>query len=254
MVRSLLKLNGCVIAAQDGEIGKLRDVYFDDDKWVVRYLVVDLGHWLPGRKVLLAPSVVLLPQPDHHHLRVSLTRAQVEQSPDVSTDLPVARQKRIELHHHYSWPTYWGPVSLDPWPMNVPPQDTAEPSDEMEHPAFDPHLRSVHEVSGYHLGASDGSIGHVADFYANDATWEIRYLMVNTGDWLPGRRVLIPPFWLVRNINWASREVTVALSRDRIRHIPAFDPASPISPEMEKTLHDYYGSPTYGTTAEPIAK
>jgi hypothetical protein len=244
---NLVELNGSTIIARDGEIGKLRDTYFDDDAWVVRYLVVDVGHWLPGRRVLLAPMVLQSQEGGVRGLHVSLTKEQVEQSPDVSTDLPVSRQKRIDLHRHYSWPVYWVPSSYDPWPISVPLADEGGSSGEVQPAKFDPHLRSVHEVTGYHLAASDGDIGHVVDFLANEVTWEIRYLVVKTGNWLPGRRVLIPPYWLVRDINWPQRSVEVALTQERIRNSPSFDPHTTITPEVEQRFHDYYGSPTYGS-------
>ena len=78
MLRSLKILLGETVVATDADIGKVHDFYFHDDTWIVRYLVVDTGHWLPGRKVLITPSALGKPDCDALTLPVALTRGQVE--------------------------------------------------------------------------------------------------------------------------------------------------------------------------------
>jgi len=244
MLRSLKNLRGYNILASDGEMGKARDFFFEDDSWCIRCVVVDTGHWLLGRKVLLAPGVFQKPDWSSHSVRVLLTKEQVEKSPDVTTDLPVSRRKEIELHQHYGWPMYWVPAGAGPWYVFAPtPLDPQEPPKETPRHGEDPHLQSVREVTGYHIQASDGAIGHLEDFIADDVTWEICYLVVDTRNWLPGRQVLIPPHRLVQNIQWAAHQVEVALTRESVRNSPDYDPNSPVNHEIEKRLYDYFGRP-----------
>jgi hypothetical protein len=184
MLRNMTAMRGDVILARDGDMGLVVDVYFDDERWSVRYLVVDTGHVMPERRVLIAPGVLVSGQPADKLIRVRLTRREVERSPDVKTALPVALQ------------------------FDLPQQRRA---------AADPHLRSSELVIGYQVQALDGPAGHVRDFVVDDATWAVERLVVDTG-WF-GSRVLISPM-SVRSIDWPLRRVHVALEREAVRRSP----------------------------------
>lgn len=252
MLRSLNALKGYHIAATDGEVGKVHDFFFDDEFWIVRYLVVDTGHWLPGRKVLLTPGVLHRPEWRGLVVRVNLTREQVQDSPDIDTDKPVSRQQELELHRHYGWPYYWPYPGIMPgFVAPVPPPDAEEGRGSAEgKDKRDPHLRSVREVTGYHVQASDGEIGHVEDFIADDESWTVRYLVVATRNWLPGRSVLVSPYWVASAISWAERKVNIIMTRENIRNSPLFDPAGLVNREYETRLYDYYGRPGYWVKPE----
>lgn len=242
MLRSIKSMFGYIILAKDGDIGKVHDFFFDDEKWTIRYLVVDTRYWLPGRKVLISP--VALGQPDWDSMRfpVHLTKEQVENSPDIDTDKPFSRQQQIDLHTYYGWPYYW-PVGgyFVPPPLSPPTKRVKKkPQREMG----DPHLRSTKEVTGYHIGATDGGIGHVEDFISEDEDWVIRYMVVDTKNWLPGRKVLISPQWIER-VSWNEKKVHVDLSREAVKNSPEYDEAAPVNREYEVRLYDYYGRPTY---------
>ena len=242
MLRSLKVLRGYTISAKDGHMGHIHDFFFDDTLWIVRYGVVDTGRWLPGRKVLLSPGVLLDPNWREQSFSVGLTREQVRTSPDIDTDKPVSRQHQVELHSHYGWPYYWiGEGGVVP----IPPIALPPSRPEADKKSGDPHLRSVREIIGYGVEASDGDIGKVDDVIADDATWAVRYLVVATHKWLPGRRVLISPQWLVGPISWAARSVKIILSRENIKNSPKFDPATPVNREYEARLYDFYGRPQY---------
>ena len=103
---------------------------------------------------------------------------------------------------------------------------------------------STKEVSGYHIHAFDGSIGHVDDFIVDDESWVIRFLVVDTKNWLPGRKVLIAPLW-VDAIDWESRQVRVDMTMEAVKNAPEFDPEAPINREYEERLYDYHGRPKY---------
>ncbi len=251
MLRSLAKLKDYRILAIDGELGKAQDFYFDDRYWTIRYLVADTRKWLPGRLVLISPFTLQEPDWFSDKLPVNLTKQQVKDSPEVDEARPVSRQKEVDLVNYYGWPTYWAGVGNE-YPGVLPVADQAITNREAEEAAGkeeeDPHLRSTEEVSTYQIHATDGEIGQVDDFIVEDNTWIIRYLIIDTRQWmhwLPGgKKVLISPEW-VRKVDWAESKVFVGLSREQIKNSPEFDPSVPVNREYEVRLYDYYGRPSY---------
>lgn len=242
MLRSALHLRSYQIAGTDGGLGKIKDLLFDDRLWVVRYLVADSGSWLPGRRVLIPPAVVEQPDWDERVLPVNLTRNQIKESPGLDEDRPVSRQHEVEMHAYYGWAPYWaGPAGLHP-PV-VPPQE-ADLIPETER--GDPSLRSCVEVTGYRVSASDGALGQVEDLIVDDEGWPIRYAVVGTKTWLPGRKILIPPRW-VRSFSWDERRAALELTCEQIKNGPEYNPADPINRAYEARLYDYYGRPRYWT-------
>ena len=218
MLHSVIDMYGCRIQAIDGRIGKVEEFYFDDRDWTVRYLVVDTGDWLPGRRVLISPLSVGQPNPSDNSLPVGLTVEQVENSPIMGQDEPVSRQHRTQLHLYYGWPIDW---------------------DDATEEAGDPHLRSTKEVAGYYIQARDDEVGHVEDFIVDDETWIMRWMVVDTRNWLPGRKVLVAPKW-IQAVDWVERKVNVDLLRETIKNSPEYDPMAPLSRAYDDMLHSYY--------------
>jgi len=244
MLRSLKEILGYQILALNGDIGKVHDFFFDDGFWAIRYIVVDTGAWLPGRKVLLVPSALDKPEWEARALPVRLTKEQVKNSPEMDVDKPVYRQIEIALHEHFKWRPYWIPSP----PGAVPPipleSEVEQEEGKLQVDSDDPHLRSVKEVMGYHIQAGDGEIGHVEEFIADDMTWFIRYMVVDTRNWLPGRKVLIHPGW-IEQVGWGDSKVHVDLSREIIKNSPEYDPTAPVNRKYEERLYDFYGRPKY---------
>jgi uncharacterized protein YrrD len=248
MLRSANDILGYKVDAEDGTVGTVHDFFFDDVYWVVRYLVVDTGTWLSGRRVLVSPLSIEGAHWASRSVSVGLTRDKIREGPGIETDAPVSRQKEAELATYYGWPAYWGPFPT----LVEPPADVTAPTeDEPETPPDvntsepskgDPHLRSVREVTGYDLEADDGEIGHVEDFIVNDEGWTIRYMVVDTRSWLPGRKVLIALGWIV-SFSWDQRKARVSLTRDRVKDSPEYDSSAPVNREYEMRLYDYYGRP-----------
>lgn len=241
---------GSRLAADDGSLGSVKDFLFDEDHWTVRHLVADTGHWLPGRKVLVSPVSVKEVDWVSRKVFLSLTADDVKKAPELDKDAPVSRAYERRWYDAYGYPYYWG--SVDVWggggiypadlvaaeQPSVASQEHKDPEDE------DRILRSASEVSGYHIQAADGEIGHVDDYIFDDETWTIRYLVVDTRNWLPGRKVLLAPGWLDA-IHWAESDVTTSLSREAVQNAPEFDPSVPVNREYEQRLYDYYGRPVY---------
>jgi hypothetical protein len=246
MLRSAKTLHDYTVLAKDGDIGKVYDFFFHDDTWIIRYMVVETGHWLSGRRVLLTPGALGTPDWSGLTFPVALTRGQVEKSPDVETDKPVSRQHELDLHGYYGWPGYWSDPGMGFWPPMMPlaPILAVKASAKATEEKADPYLRSAREVAGYHLHASDGGMGHVEDFIIEDPSWVIRYLVVQVSNWFPAKKVLISPQWL-GGIRYLERKVDVNLTKDRILHCPEFHPAEVVNREYEMGLYDYYGQPGY---------
>lgn len=246
MLRSSKEIIGYPITAQNGDIGRCKDFLFDDVAWTVRYMVADTGRWIPGRKVLVSPMSLDKPDWGSKRIPVKLTKKQVEDAPALEIDEPVSRQHEGELLRYYGYPYYWIGDGL--WGMAASPDALARKVEERGSgvPALsgDPHLRSVDEVTGYHIHARDGEIGHVEDFILSDETWALRYLVVDTRNWLPGKKVVISPDW-VEEVRWADEEVVVELTRKEIEDSPPYDPNLPVNRDYEVRLYDFYGRPAY---------
>lgn len=239
MLRSTSSLKKYHIKATDGTLGKVKDLLFDDQLWVTRYLLADSSAWLPGRWVLIVPSALGEPNWETGELPVELTKEQVNNSPGVEEDQPVSRQREAELHTYYRWNPYWsGPTVGAPIvpPARIPETAADGPGDS--------HLRSVTEVTGYHIAATDGEIGHAEDFIIEDDTWWFRYIVVDTKNWLPGRKVLVSLRW-IRKIDWSQHMVEIDLTREQIKASPHYDPTAAVNRRYEEQLFDFYGRPRY---------
>ncbi len=231
MVISIKLLQHLHLYATDGEIGKIRECYFDDAQWVIRYIVVETGNWLTQRMVLLAPAVVRSVDAKASALHVALTRDQIKQSPNVDTALPVSRQKEQELAQYYQWPLYYtetGTWDAALYPASrggipVPATDTQARRKNEPPPKGDTHLRSTREVTGYHVLARDGELGHVADFLLESSAWSIQNIVVDTSNWWMGKKVLVAASAL-EAIDWEERQVTVKLTRNEIQHQLPYQP------------------------------
>jgi hypothetical protein len=250
MLHLVSRMRGAAVHATDGEIGTVEDLYFDDEHWTVRYVVVSTGAWL-GRSVLLSQMAVAEGW-TAGLLHVKLTRAQVQSSPDAATHEPVSRRLESDLLRHYGYPIYWGGTSV--WGaygipsalLGAPPEPVAPPLTTVpaasaaagsqrstDQSRDDRHLRSAADITGYHIEATDGRIGHIDDFLIDDRSWQIRYVQLDTSNWIGGKAVAISPR-VLREIDHVARLVKVAVSRDVVKRAPALDsldlPAAETSP------------------------
>lgn len=250
MLRVISELEHYRIEAVDGSVGSCKDFLFDDEQWTVRYMVADTGKWLAERKVLISPISCEKPDWEKKKFPVSITKKQVEESPLLKEKDTVSRQYEMKHLSYFGWPFYWSGAKL--WGFGVTPAELRFRKDSPERKAEEAavatieetHLRSVGEVTGYHIEAKDGGIGHVDDFVMDDESWTIRYMVVDTRNWLPGKKVLVSPEW-VRDISWNSRRVEIGMTREEVKDSPEFEPQKPVNREYEVRLYDYYGRPHY---------
>jgi PRC-barrel domain len=252
MLYKAKSLKGYRLNSRNGDIGKIKEFYFDDRFWTIRYLVADAGNWLSGRQVLISPYALGLVNSEAKEIGVDLTKKQIEDSPSLDSNKPVSRQFEQAYYGHFGYPLYWTGLcawGYYPYPARVPEQWKKTSKEEK---AWDPDLRSTNDVSGHHIQGTDGEIGHVEDFFIDDQTWAIRYLVVDTHNWLPGEKVLISPQWIDR-ISWGERKVFVNLPREAIKLSPEFKEESLLSRAYETDLCGHYNRPEYWAD-ELIAK
>jgi sporulation protein YlmC with PRC-barrel domain len=241
------------VIGTDGAVGTVSDLYFSGDTWNVRYLVIETGTWLTDRKVLLAPAAIDQVDWPNGAVKVRQTRQQIKDSPPIKIDEPLSRQLEGNLARYFNWPKYWPPF-LEPIAGAPPLGDKFEElgpareescstaTEESDASA----LRSAREVKDYRLEATDGEIGHVEDYIVDDTAWVVRYLVISTRNWLPGKKVLIAPRW-AESIDWPGKQVHVGLPRSAIRNSPEFDPSTPVNRQYETHLYDFYGREKFWT-------
>src|ERR1700691_2379371 len=248
MLRNTADLKGFAIRATDGELGTVDQLYFDDKTWAIRYLTVETGGWLGGRGVLISPISIVHTDWQAKQVDVSLTKKQVENSPDINTHQPVSRQHEAAYYGYYGYPYYWdGPYMWGPafYPSGVSIAASREAlAERIGKESTDSHLRSTEGVTGYDIEAADGEIGHVAGFVVDDKAWAIRYIEVATRNWWPGKMVLVSPAWIER-MSWIDSKVYAGLSREAIRNAPEYVESMPITREYENRLYFHYGRPPY---------
>lgn len=247
MLRSVNSLGSQALKARDGQIGHCKDFLFDDQFWTVRYMVANTGSWLTGKKVLISPMSISHFEWENRRFEVDLTRDEIASAPPIEEDAPVSRQYEIRWAKHFSTTPYWiGPYAwgTSEYPIGLPKQGVRD--DIVINPDIDQdkNLRSANEIIGYKISASDEEFGHVEDFILDDENWTIRYMVVDTRNWLPGRQVLISHLW-IEFISWQGRKVMVSLTKKQIENSPAYDPSAPVNREYEEQLYDYYGRPKY---------
>lgn len=266
MLQVVSALKGYSIAAKDGALGTVSDFLFDDSTWKVRWLVIDTGKWLTGRKVLVHPSAVGYADYGSRELTVALTKTQVKDSPDIAQDRPVSQRVQNDLYGYYGWDPLWGggmygaglyggglygvgmggiasPVSAGAY-FGAGAVREAERGD-VSRDEGDPHLRSIAEVTGYHVHATDGNIGHVENFLVDSESWGVRYLIVDTSNWWIGQHVLLSPY-AVKEVDWSDRHIRLDLVRDQVKSSPPWNPADMIDGDFERRLHSHYDWPGYG--------
>ena len=239
MLQRVDELKGFTIHATDGDIGRVCDLYFDDHRWTIRSIVVDVRHWLPGRRILLSPVSVRDTDWAHREIIVTQSRDQVGKSPSVDTDQPLGRERIAPLRECYTLPYSWAVGGF--FSASAP---SAQRPRAARRRLGDPHLRSTRALGGYGVRAVDGDVGHVDGFLVDDGAWTLPYLVVNTLHWWRSSRLLVPTEWIAWT-SWIELAVHVDLRVERIASAPDYDPAQPVTDADELRLSAHYGHPRW---------
>lgn len=235
MLIAFSKIDGTKLLGNDDSIGTLKDAFIAEADWSVRYLVADTGKWLPGRKVLVSPTALIAHDWATRSAATRLTQQQIEEGPDIDLMQPISRQMELELAQHYDYPVYWastaglggsGVVAMPPSAF-VPTDEQREIEQQLS------NHRSASELVGYSIKASDGDLGHVEDLIIDDQDWFVRYIAIDTKNWMPGRKVLVSPQW-VDSVSWADQTLQVDLTREEIKGSPKYDPSQPVNRDYEQ--------------------
>ena len=237
-------LTGFKLNGRDGEMGKVKEFYFDDQHWTVRYLVADTGNWISDRLVLISPYALIGVNVQNQCINVNLTKKQIEDSPSLKSDIPVSKQFEEEYYGFFGWPIYTGGPKKWGAKSYIERDSSKWGKPDRVQRVWDPNLRSTHDVSGHSVQATDGEIGHVADFVIDDETWAIRYLVIDTHNWLPDKMVLISILW-IEKVSWNEKKVFISLPRETIKLAPEYSENALISREYELGLHRYYNRKVY---------
>jgi len=243
MLRSMRDLENYSIRATDGDIGRVKDFYFDDRTWTIRHLIVDTSSWIPDRKVLISPMSMDCPDWCGKILPVKITKEQVKSSPDMDTDKPVSKRRDVGYLDSYGYP-YYCPTLKEGDDVNADSPygnpDGHALSGSRNDKRDDLHLRSCKETIGYHVDATDDDIGHVRDLLIDECAWAIRYIVVSTSNWFGGHQVLIAPQW-IRDMSWAEHMVSVHLTRQQVKDALRYDAREAFSRQEQESLYRHYG-------------
>lgn len=210
MLRSLYVMLDYHLDAIDGVQGTVQDFLFDDETWVVHYVVAETATPLGKRRVLILPFVLGQPDWEKKRLPIRLTCQQVRSSPPLEADMPISLQRETGLKQAGS------------------------------------HLRSLREVSGYAIHATDGEIGSIEDFIIEDTLWGVHSVAVSLRP--SGQSILMAPESF-RTISWRGKAAWVNLRLREIANCPEFDPAKPVNHGRDHHVYDYYGRPVLSPVA-----
>jgi uncharacterized protein YrrD len=241
MLRSLKDLLGFDIQAADGKVGQMVDVLFDDEEWQIRYFVVDVSDWLEREHVLISTHAIQSSEWETGSLSAALTRDQVKSSPSLSAEERMSRQQETELLTHYDWPIYWAGYhsTRSPATTGVFPDDPGVQPDEKLQAGS--NVRSFDRARGYGIRARDGDIGHLDDLVVSDETWLVQYLVIDTGSWLSGKKVVLAPAW-TEQISWDEQVIVLDLAQETVEQSPEYDPSALLGPAgSEASFHERYG-------------
>jgi sporulation protein YlmC with PRC-barrel domain len=233
-LRSWRDLSGYSVRALDGDVGRVRELYFDDAQWQVRHVVVDVGRWSRSRRVLVSPSAIAEILWEHRRLVLTATRDQVWAWPEASADQPVARQLESRRRSQANWAVTVAGDALTSYSeaLRTP---TFEPLNANGTP-FDPHLRTSRVVVGLDLRAEGASVGRIADLVLDDASWEVLYLVVA---WHDGKRFALPTN-CVRRIAPEEKAVTAGVDSTALASSPRLEPATLFTRQYEQAVRQHF--------------
>jgi hypothetical protein len=237
MLASLTELRSYYIKGTDGEIGRLDDLCFRENEWIVRYVVVDMEDL--DREALLLAAYLGPGDRRTHSIVADVRREQVESTPPLDRAEPLTRQDEQELHDLYGWPVYWWQEEHDITPVGSLWDETLEPSENADEQELEgPQLQYVGELMAvYGVQSEDGEVGMFQDVIVDDESWNIPYIVIHLQP--EGQRVLLASDY-IQTIDLEARRIHIAVARDAIVNSPVIASEEPITPELLRSLREYY--------------
>lgn len=239
MLASLTELRSYYVKGTDGEIGRIEDLCFREDEWIVRYLVVHMEDL--GREALLLSAYLGPIHRDTHTVSADIRREQVENTPALDRTQPLTQHDEQELHQLYGWPVYWWEQEHQITPLDdlwgEPLEEPPDP-EEQEQEDEGPQLQFVSDLIGiYGIQSDDSEVGLLQDVIVEDETWAVSYLVVNVEP--AGHRVLLATDY-IQTMDLGARRIYLAVTKDAILHSPVVSSEQSITPELEQSLREYY--------------
>lgn len=226
MLQTIKAVTECAVSATDGPVGQVCGAFFDDEAWVVRYLVVETGSKRRRRRILIPPIALDHPRWSERLLPVSISKRQILRSPDAKARKPVSREHALHCLDYYAGLGY--PESAaEHQRLRTPGVGDAVAG--AAAPADDSRLRSTADVLACRLDAADGAIGQVLGLLVDEKSWAIRFMIVHTGAWWGGHQVLIAPE-SIDDVNWHDSHVVLDLERQQVKASPTYDVQVPFDP------------------------
>ena len=224
------------LIASDGRIGEVREFYFSEENWAIRYLVISIRSWFDDRLALIPVHALERINPEDKTISVRLNKQQVLRAVSVESETPVSEQPQERINQPERKESQPVPGLL----ASALPQNGASVALNKKMAAADSHLRCSEELRGnYTLMIYDGKIGLIEGLIIEDDQWRLRYLVVRTGFLLSGKLVLIPPQWINR-ISFEQREILVGLPCSLIKEAPDYDFDVPIDRVYEQRVDDHF--------------
>lgn len=257
MLRKLKNLEGFKVHGRDGDLGKVKDFYFDQHRFILRYVVVDTGSWLKNELTLISTEAFEKINYKAQEILVDLSSAELEEAPALAKNKPVSKVMEERVVKHFDWPIYWS----SPHPSDGPPiqagsimreklfnfENLTDEEKQAEEEEIESNLRSFNEVRGYHIQAEDKEFGHLEDIFVDEENWVIRYLLIDTRNILPGKNVLIAPEWL-QHISWNQEKIFVSKSKEEIKNAPEYREEKSdylVDRKYEEKLYNHYDEIKY---------
>jgi hypothetical protein len=231
MLRSIEDLKGCKVACQDGDLGTVEHVYFDDESWGIRFIVIGASGWNGGQQVWVSPFSIKGIDFAAGVVTLDLTQRKMMGSPPVDTGKPVSRLKESKLFDYYGCRPYWAARAKPPFESSSGTGDSRlglessqqlRPTLHVKGSRLDIHLLSAQHAKSFSVATADGTIGRIADFVFDDETWIVRYMTVDTRDrWNSAREMRLSTEW-IDGIDSASSTISTGLSRISVEHSSAY--------------------------------
>ena len=236
MIVGLTELKTFYIVSDGEEIGRVCDILLPRGEWVVRYIAA----WSEemGRNILLPCSCLQEVDRDKRTIRADVQRSQVEESPDMDLTKQIERQAEQELYEYYGWPPYWLQEEQDVNPTGVLSGEAEKMSESDQSEFQSPELQPATNIAGaYAVHSNEGEFGILQDILVDAETCTVQYLAVDTPD---NEGSILVETDHVSEIDWIAREVYLSLPADMLLDSPVYRPQEPLTPELERSLHEYY--------------
>ncbi|ASJ70798.1 PRC-barrel domain-containing protein [Granulosicoccus antarcticus] len=237
------------VSSSTENIGRIHDVYLDDQSWKVRWFVVETGHWFSSNKVLLDPRKVLEVSPETRNITVSASKESIQNAPSAEQHPPVSDQNEQKYNYivtNHDTLLFTGYAGAMMPPTLVERAQTATSAEQelqdSVRQSSDRHLRSASELDGYTVSAIDDTLGPLSDLVINSESWTIDLLALDTSKWLPGRTVVISP-QSVDKISWDERKLMVKMDKETIEQSPELGDLKSIETSYISRLNEFYRYP-----------